>query len=134
MNRKEAARLADKWYYSDASKDDVASLTSLLLRTYKKGVKDGIVLGAVAVTPPHHQREEEAVKPTKEPREKRQKLIDYVISGNNYKVTLREARMLDKAFRDGIEDGYKECAEDTIKLLNNGIGSLLSSLIQTKKP
>ena len=51
MNRKEAARLADKWYYSDASKDDVASLTSLLLRTYKKGVKDGIVLGAVAVNP-----------------------------------------------------------------------------------
>lgn len=42
MNRKEAERLSEKWLGSqDGLMEDVNSLANLLLRTYKKGVKEG---------------------------------------------------------------------------------------------
>lgn len=58
--------------------------------------------------------------------------LDYVINGKNYRVTLREARLLDKAFIEGKNIGYRECVEATSRLLNNGIGSLVASLIPTR--
>ena len=61
------------------------------------------------------------------------RLIEYVINGKSYKVTLREAKLLDKAFIDGKNIGYRECVEETSRLLNRGIGSLLASLIPTRK-
>lgn len=59
--------------------------------------------------------------------------LDYVINGKNYRVTLREARLLDKAFIEGKNIGYRECVEETSRLLKGGIGSLLASLIPTRK-